>query len=120
MMNLSPSRGFSLVEVIVSVLFLMIAISGLMSTYNYTSLQLERMRWKRSALHITQQKIEEFMANPGNGYPANANIDVPVTSSSYPIKSTLEVKQDPVDPNIIEWKIKWPEKNISVSLTIVR
>lgn len=126
-MSSAPNQGFGLVEVMVSVLFLMIAISGLMTTYSYMSSQVERTRWKRSALHIAQQKIEEFMANPDKSYKSSEEIEVPVTSFYSP-KSTMEIKKDPIDPSIIEsfyiieCRIRWPDKNdVSVSLkTIVR
>jgi len=126
-MSSSPSQGFSLVEVMVSVLFLMIAISGLMTTYTYMSSQVERTRWKRSALHIAQKKIEEFVADPDKSYKLSEEIEVPVTFSYSP-KSTMEIKKGPIDPSIIEpfyiieCRIKWTDKSdVSVSLkTIVR
>ena len=122
-MSLLPNRGFSLVEVIVSILFLMIAILGLMTTYNYMSSQVERARWKRSALHIAQEKIEEFMADPDkiDRYRASEEIEVPVTSS-YSSRGTMEITKDPADPAAIECKIKWTDhSDVSVSLkTVVR
>lgn len=110
-MNPLPSQGFSLVEVIVSILILMIAISGLMTTYNYMSFQVERARWKRSALHIAQKEIEEFVADPAKSY--QSSVQVPITSS-YSRKSIVEIKKDSADQSI-ECKIRWAdEKDASV------
>jgi len=118
-MNASTGQGFSLIEVIVSVLFLMITIAGLMTTYNYMSLQMERARWKQSALHIAQQTLEQFMADPG--YQPGKAAQVPVTSSNS-ITSRMDINRDPNDQSIIECKISWPDKpDLFVSLkTIIK
>ncbi|MEW6379046.1 MAG: hypothetical protein AB1611_05505 [bacterium] len=117
-MSLSDSRGFSLIEVIVSVVFLLITISGLLASYNYMSSRADKMRWKRSALRIVQQKVEEFMANPQNGYRANEEIDVSITPL-YKIRSTVTVKENPADQTL-EWRITWNERqDISISLTTI-
>lgn len=125
-MSSSPSQGFSLVEVMVSVLFLMIAISGLMTTYTYMSSQVERTRWKRSALHIAQQTLEKIMADPAYELSKDTEVKgnkvkVPLTFSNF-VWSPVEIKTDLNDQSIIECKISWPDKpEVFVSLkTIVK
>ncbi|MEW5803979.1 MAG: hypothetical protein AB1847_17930 [bacterium] len=117
----SPSQGFSLIEVIVSILFLMIAITGLMTLYTSMSSQVEWMRWKRNAMLVAQKSIEELVADPNVPIGPIETVDVFVTPFQS-VKSTLEMTQpDPHDPKTIECKVKgkWNDRDVSVSLRTI-
>lgn len=117
-MSLSDSQGFSLIEVVVSIFFLLITISGLLASYNYMSTQADKMRWKRSALRIAQQKVEEFMADPQKGYTPSEEIDVPITPL-YVVRSTVNVTENPDDQSL-EWIITWKDRqDVSISLKTI-
>lgn len=123
----SPGQGFSLIEVIVSIFFLMIAIAGLMATYNYMSLQVEKTRWKRSALHIAQRKIEEFMADPNKKFKPSEEEEIPVTAFCS-VTSTVEIdkRSERITQNSaqsikrVECKVTWKDReDVSVSLMTI-
>lgn len=100
-----------MIEVVVSILFLSIAIVGLSNTYSYMSSRVEIMRWKRDALHLAQEQVEECMANPN--YMADQN--QPIEIRGY----TIKLIPDPND-NSIECIVTPNErKDVSVSLKTI-
>lgn len=122
-MSSSAKQGFSLIEIIISVFLIMFTISSVLVVYNKMSYRIEIMRWKRSALRLAQQRMEELMANPNRSYAPKEEVDVLITSPygiksiPYGIKSIVEVRQDPNDQKLFEVNVIWKERpNNSLSL----
>ena len=107
-MNRFSCRGMTLIEIMVSVMILLITITGLMTTYTYLNKQADKMQQKRFALRFAQKKLEEWMADP----------DCLKASEDYKQQnfiSTLTTKPLQSGCQKVECNVSWIDGNVSLT-----
>ncbi|MCM8804802.1 MAG: prepilin-type N-terminal cleavage/methylation domain-containing protein [Candidatus Omnitrophica bacterium] len=123
------NKGFSLIEVIISILIIIIGIFGTLSYFFYSQTNLNLERHRRTALQIAQSRIEflrtvsynNLMNYVENG--TNVNIDE-IQGKRVTIIEDVNDPEDP-DPSIdykrITVKVMWFEnkRNNEVSLKTI-
>ena len=124
-MNPLKCQGFSLIEVMVSVMILLITIAGFMTTYSYFSRQVTKTQQKRSAVRFAQKTLEEFMGDPDflqNYLPPNDTITHKITiDEQRNFEVRLEIKFSPLERipvskcQQIECEIFLVDSNISLA-----
>lgn len=109
-MNFLDRRGLTLIEIMVSVMILLITITGLMTTYTLLNKQAYKMQQKHFALRFAQRKIEEWMANlecPATDKTTYKQQEFTSTLEEIPIDSLPECKE-------AECNITWIDGNVSL------
>jgi len=115
------NQGFTLIEVIVSILFLSITLAGLVTTYAYMASRMETMRWKRSALRWSQEIMEEWIANPETEpeYTTDPRVETLLGKDEGNIKLTATNNTDRPYRHI-RCEIRMPgQTSVSVSLDTI-
>lgn len=114
MLNAGHSRGFTLIEVLVALLLMLVGLAGA-SLVLLQSVQHERESSnRRAAIRLAASLADELRAmNPGNGVPLPADAPaivawIAAVQASLPAGSTARVEADGEHPAAYRITIEWP------------
>jgi prepilin-type N-terminal cleavage/methylation domain-containing protein len=112
-----PSEGFTLIEVMVSLMILGVSLFSLWG-FHWTS---QRINMKNSrettALFLAEDKLEDFRAEPDTALAAGT------TTESLPFGNVTFVRTSTVTqeyPSNIEIKVEWQEKGAAQGSVVLR
>jgi len=111
MKNSLKSKGFTLIEVLVSLVILsisLLALAGLMTTTTKNNSVGGRLT---EAATLAQDKLEELRAIPWDNIPLNQSSDAPESRPGVQYQRTWVVRLNPTNADIkeIEITIRWTE-----------
>jgi len=109
-------RGVSLIEILVSIIFLSITLIGFMTTYTQLNRQSTRMAQKRNALRLAQKTLEDCMAMATSQFfgQKSYSLGTVVVDEQRKVTGRLEIETDPNEREI-ECHVIWTDGNISLA-----
>jgi len=114
--RLAGSEGVSLIEILVSIIFLTIAVGGFMTTYTQLNRQSARMARKRNALRLAQKSLEDCMAmaTPQFFEQQSYSLGSVVVDEQRKVTGSMKIETDPNERKI-ECHVIWADGNISLA-----
>ncbi len=107
----------ALVEIIVSVMFLMIVVTGFIGTYSYLASRSAMIRNKRMALRLAQKRLEACLADPSLFTRSSVIQDITkdiTIDEQRGLVGQLETRIDPGN-NTVECSVMWTDGNVSLT-----